>query len=121
MQGQADPRYQVWEVLVQMLSYHHPSAFLFENVPMPLRHNKGDTWKKMREQVEALGYHVQAFELNTAVYSVDHPARADPPGKKPSRLLPERSNFSRVSSLAREGGSVPVNTHQQQAQQQGSP
>ena len=70
MQGQADPRYQVWEVLVQMLSYHHPSAFLFENVPMLLRHNKGETWKIMRAQVEALGYHVQAYELNTAVYSV---------------------------------------------------
>jgi hypothetical protein len=26
----------------------------------------------MREQVEALGYHVQAFELNTAVHSVSH-------------------------------------------------
>jgi hypothetical protein len=31
MQRQADPRYQVWEVLVRMLLYHHPSAFLFEN------------------------------------------------------------------------------------------
>jgi hypothetical protein len=31
MQRQADPRYQVWEVLVRMLSYHHPSAFLFAN------------------------------------------------------------------------------------------
>jgi site-specific DNA-cytosine methylase len=31
-------------VLVRVLSYHHPSAFLFENAPVLLRHHKGKTW-----------------------------------------------------------------------------
>jgi site-specific DNA-cytosine methylase len=47
-----------------MLAYHPPIAFLFENVPLLLRHHKGETWRQMRAQAEALGYHVQAFELN---------------------------------------------------------
>ena len=70
MQGANDPRYQVWEALLELLSYHHPRAFVFENVPLLLRHNNGQTWAKMHAELVALGYHVHAFELNTAVHSV---------------------------------------------------
>jgi DNA-cytosine methyltransferase len=69
MQGANDPRYQVWGVLIELLAYHHPRAFVFENVPLLIRHNHGETWTKMRAEVASLGYHVDAFELNTAVHS----------------------------------------------------
>jgi DNA (cytosine-5)-methyltransferase 1 len=70
MQGKADPRYKVWECLMALLTYHHPRAFVFENVPLLLRHNQGETWKQMRSETEAMGYSVNAHELNTAVHSV---------------------------------------------------
>jgi DNA (cytosine-5)-methyltransferase 1 len=69
MLGEADPRYRVWTKLVQVLKYHRPRALLFENVPLLLRHSEGEAWRKMRLELDALGYYVQTYELNTAVFS----------------------------------------------------
>lgn len=54
----------------RILKEKMPKAFLLENVRNLLSHDKGNTFRVIKEHLEALGYHVYAKVLNALDYGV---------------------------------------------------
>ena len=54
----------------RILKEKMPSAFMLENVRNLTAHDKGNTFRIMKEHLEALGYHVYAKVLNALDYGV---------------------------------------------------
>ncbi len=54
----------------RILRAKHPSAFMLENVRNLVAHDNGNTFKVIREHLEALGYIVHAKVLNALDYGV---------------------------------------------------
>lgn len=54
----------------RILKERRPPAFLLENVRNLTAHDKGNTFRIIREHLEALGYHVYAKVLNALDYGV---------------------------------------------------
>ncbi len=54
----------------RILKVKRPSAFMLENVRNLVAHNNGNTFKVIREHLEALGYTVHAKVLNALDYGV---------------------------------------------------
>lgn len=54
----------------RILKTKRPSAFMLENVRNLVAHDKGNTFKVIREHLEALGYHIHAKVLNALDYGV---------------------------------------------------
>lgn len=52
--------------VVDILEQKRPSYFILENVPNLLKHDKGETWKKIQLLLgpEGLGYHIDAAKLS---------------------------------------------------------
>jgi DNA (cytosine-5)-methyltransferase 1 len=48
----------LFEYVIKILKRHRPAYFILENVPNLARHQDGDTWKSMRNELELLGYAV---------------------------------------------------------------
>ncbi len=46
--------------VIDILSSKRPKYFIFENVGNLARHNKGETWKIIRDQLEGIGYNVRS-------------------------------------------------------------
>lgn len=54
----------------RILKQKRPSAFMLENVRNLVAHDNGNTFKVIREHLEALGYHIHAKVLNALDYGV---------------------------------------------------
>ncbi|WKZ26824.1 MAG: DNA cytosine methyltransferase [Candidatus Paceibacterota bacterium] len=54
--------------IARMLEARKPTGFLLENVKNLMGHDKGRTFKIIKETLEGLGYHVHAKVLNTMEY-----------------------------------------------------
>lgn len=46
----------LFDYVVAILQKHKPDYFILENVPNLLRHNNGETWNRMRQDLEDCGY-----------------------------------------------------------------
>lgn len=54
----------------RILRVKHPPAFMLENVRNLVAHDNGNTFRVIREHLEALGYHIHAKVLNALDYGV---------------------------------------------------
>lgn len=54
----------------RILKEKRPSAFMLENVRNLVAHDNGNTFKVIREHLEAIGYHIHAKVLNALDYGV---------------------------------------------------
>lgn len=54
----------------RILKEKRPAAFMLENVRNLVAHDNGNTFKVIREHLEALGYHIHAKVLNALDYGV---------------------------------------------------
>lgn len=54
----------------RILKEKRPSAFMLENVRNLVAHDKGNTFKVIKEHLEALGYHIHSKVLNALDYGV---------------------------------------------------
>jgi len=64
MKGFEDIRGTMFFEVARILEYHHPKAFLLENVKQLVSHDKGNTFKVILETLDKLGYHVKWKVLN---------------------------------------------------------
>jgi DNA (cytosine-5)-methyltransferase 1 len=60
--GFADIRGTVFHLIAKILELRRPSIVLLENVGNFERHDDGNTWRRTREVLEAIGYTVEATE-----------------------------------------------------------
>lgn len=54
----------------RILKEKHPSAFMLENVRNLVAHDNGNTFRVIKQHLEALGYHIHAKVLNALDYGV---------------------------------------------------
>lgn len=66
--GFDDERGNLFFEITRILEVKRPQAILLENVKNLEGHDKGNTFKVIREQLELLGYHVHKKVLNTMEY-----------------------------------------------------
>lgn len=64
MKGFDDTRGTMFFEVARILDYHHPKAFLLENVKQLVSHDGGKTFKIILESLYKLGYHVKWKVLN---------------------------------------------------------
>ena len=64
MKGFDDIRGTMFFEVARILDYHHPKAFLLENVKQLVSHNGGKTFKVILETLDNLGYHIKWKVLN---------------------------------------------------------
>lgn len=64
MRGFDDTRGTMFFEVARILDYHHPKAFLLENVKQLVSHDSGKTFKVILETLDKLGYHVKWKVLN---------------------------------------------------------
>ena len=65
MKGFEDKRGNLFFELARIIDATKPKMFLLENVRNLLRHDKGKTWRVIKETLTELGYHVKHAVLNT--------------------------------------------------------
>ncbi|EHL79387.1 DNA cytosine methyltransferase [Bacillus smithii] len=63
-----DPRGTLFYDIVRVLRAKRPKAFLLENVKNLVNHDKGNTFRIMKEMLEGEGYHIKYKVLNTMEY-----------------------------------------------------
>lgn len=56
--------------VLRVIKYHRPTYLLMENVANLERHNGGDTWKRMRRQLEGCGYIVDTQVLSPKDFGI---------------------------------------------------
>lgn len=66
--GFDDERGNLFFEITRILEYKRPKAILLENVKNLEGHDKGNTFRIIKEQLELLGYHVHHKVLNTMEY-----------------------------------------------------
>ncbi len=54
----------LWRIL-EIMSYHKPRIVLMENVKNLLSHDKGNTFKKIKQSIEKIGYKIKYKVFNT--------------------------------------------------------
>lgn len=64
MHGFDDTRGTLLFDIARILAYHNPSVVLLENVQQLVSHDKGKTFRVIRETLEQLGYHLHYRVLN---------------------------------------------------------
>lgn len=64
MKGFDDTRGTMFFEVARILDYHHPKAFLLENVKQLVSHDSGKTFKVILETLDKLGYYVKWKVLN---------------------------------------------------------
>mgnify|MGYP002784308256 CR=1 FL=1 len=62
--GLQDQRGSLFDCIVAILKLRKPTYFILENVPNLLKHNQGQTWAGMKQQLEELGYAVDEAILS---------------------------------------------------------
>lgn len=60
----------VFENIVEILAYHRPQYLILENVAHFVRHDEGNTYRKVRQALEELGYEVDSKELSPHRFGV---------------------------------------------------
>jgi DNA (cytosine-5)-methyltransferase 1 len=63
-QGFADTRGTLFFFIAEIARLHRPKALLLENVRGLLNHDRGNTFRRILETLDELGYHVQSQVLN---------------------------------------------------------
>lgn len=64
--GFKDKRSNVFWKILDIIDYHHTPCLIIENVKNLVSHDKGNTFKIIKENLEQRGYHICAKVLNTA-------------------------------------------------------
>lgn len=54
----------LFNYVLKILRYHQPKYFILENVPNLSRHDKGETWIRMKRRIKRLGYAVDDQRLS---------------------------------------------------------
>lgn len=54
----------------EVLRYHQPKYLILENVPNLLKHNKGETWREIRETLKSIGYNIKEKRLSPHQFGV---------------------------------------------------
>ena len=58
------------DYVVAILELHKPRFFIVENVPNLVRHNRGRTWRKIKERLESAGYKVDDEKLSPHMFGI---------------------------------------------------
>jgi len=58
------------DYVVAILRYRKPKFFIIENVPNLVRHNRGRTWKKIKERLQEAGYDVDDEKLSPHMFGI---------------------------------------------------
>lgn len=104
--GLSDPRGQLFNEVIKFLDARSPRAFVLENVKNLLRHDKGETYKFIKDALEDAGDGYTVFEsiLDSKNFGVpQHRERVYIVGiKNPHKefIFPERSSFPGIEKLA---------------------
>lgn len=73
--GLEDARGTLFYDYARLVKEMSPKAFIFENVPGMLSHDKGNTWKVIHEVFESLGYKTYYSVLNAKDYGIPQDRR----------------------------------------------
>jgi DNA (cytosine-5)-methyltransferase 1 len=65
-EGFQDPRSNVFWKILQIIDHHGPKCVVLENVKNLVSHDDGNTFKTIKDNLEARGYHIRFNVLNTA-------------------------------------------------------
>lgn len=68
--GLNDARGTLFYDYARLINEIKPKVFIYENVLGMLQHDKGNTWKVIREVFESLGYHLHFDILNSRNYGI---------------------------------------------------
>ena len=68
--GLEDARGTLFYEYARLISQMQPKAFIYENVPGMLVHDRGNTWKIIKDIFESLGYKVNYKILNAKDYGI---------------------------------------------------
>jgi DNA (cytosine-5)-methyltransferase 1 len=60
----------LFEHVLRVLRHHKPQHIILENVPNLERHGKGETWAKLKRDIEAAGYAIKAKHLSPHQYGI---------------------------------------------------
>lgn len=58
------------DYVVAILRHHKPEYFIIENVPNLVRHNRGKTWRRIKEKLQAAGYAVDDQKLSPHMFGI---------------------------------------------------
>jgi DNA (cytosine-5)-methyltransferase 1 len=73
--GLDDTRGTLFYDYARLIKEMAPKVFIYENVTGMLNHDKGNTWKVIKEVFESLGYHVFYSVLNAKNYGIPQDRR----------------------------------------------
>ena len=68
--GLDDARGTLFYDYARLVDEMKPKVFIFENVPGMLTHDRGNTWKVIKEVFDSLGYKIYADVLNAKDYGI---------------------------------------------------
>ena len=60
----------LFDYILRVVDRHSPQLLIFENVPNIMRHNQGQTWKRIESSLQWRGYEVKANELSPHQFGV---------------------------------------------------
>lgn len=64
-QGLSCPKWgDLFGYVKEILCFHKPQFFILENVPNLSRHNRGETWDKMKGELKSIGYSIDDHRLS---------------------------------------------------------
>lgn len=73
--GLEDARGTLFYEYARLVSEIQPKVFIYENVPGMLMHDKGNTWKVIKEVFESLNYKIQYKVMNAKDYGIPQDRR----------------------------------------------
>lgn len=60
----------LFDYVIKILNKHQPRFLIIENVPNLLRHDDGDTWKKIKARLAKAGYQIDSSKLSPHMFGV---------------------------------------------------
>lgn len=60
----------LFDYMIKILERHKPGFLIIENVPNIMRHDRGETWKKVRRRLQDLGYDINSTLLSPHMFGV---------------------------------------------------
>ena len=60
----------LFDYILKVVDRHSPQLLIFENVPNIMRHNKGQTWERIKNSLQGRGYEVAANVLSPHQFGV---------------------------------------------------
>jgi DNA (cytosine-5)-methyltransferase 1 len=60
----------LFDYMIKILGRHKPAFLIIENVPNIMRHNGGETWNKVRERLQEVGYEIDSALLSPHMFGV---------------------------------------------------